>query len=219
MQGVVGIVGGDQSGLFGGRNLGGLSGRRGLAGEEALVGALAQLPEHDAHGEGGDEAAGQRESSGSEGSRLAGLRAPLDNRRRAERPERRPASGSRHCRAPRVIVLSAPRSGRDFDREGRAGHAVDAGQRVRPRVTLNPAWSSAELRTAGEGEAAGDPWRLGGLPRRETGGLRGRQGRSEEMNAGAAFTGMQAEADTGFGVVGEFCAPVEVDGGSRIRAW
>ena len=33
------------------------------------------------------------------------------------------------------------------------------------------------------------------------------------MNSGAAFAGVEAEADSGVGVVGKFCAPVEVDGG------
>ena len=33
------------------------------------------------------------------------------------------------------------------------------------------------------------------------------------MNTGAAFAGVQAEADGGFGVVGKLCASVEVDGG------
>ncbi len=36
------------------------------------------------------------------------------------------------------------------------------------------------------------------------------------MNARTVFAGVQAETDGGFGVVGNFCALVEVDGGIRF---
>ena len=54
-EGVVHVVGGDEGGLFGGRDFGGLGGGGGFAGEESLVGAVAQLPQADAHAKRGDE--------------------------------------------------------------------------------------------------------------------------------------------------------------------
>ena len=54
------------------------------------------------------------------------------------------------------------------------------------------------------------------LPRKEARGLRWGEGGGEKVNAGTVFAGVQAEADGGFGVVGKFCAPVEVDGGIRF---
>ena len=36
------------------------------------------------------------------------------------------------------------------------------------------------------------------------------------MNSGAVFTGVQTDTDSGFGVIGKFCAPVDVDGGIRF---
>ena len=41
-EGIVDVVGDDKGGLFGGSDLGSLGGRRGFAGEEPLMSALAQ---------------------------------------------------------------------------------------------------------------------------------------------------------------------------------
>jgi hypothetical protein len=43
-QGVIEIICSDKGGLLGGRDLWGLSGRCGLPGEQAFVGAIAKLP-------------------------------------------------------------------------------------------------------------------------------------------------------------------------------
>ena len=115
-----------------------------------------------------------------------------------------------------MIVLSESRWRADFDGEGGAGHALDAGKRNAAEGDVESGVRQRGVDCSGEGQAARDPWRLGGLPRQETRGLRRREGGGEEMNSGAVFAGVQTEADSGFGVVGKFCAPVEVDGGIRF---
>jgi hypothetical protein len=49
-EGVVLVVGDQEGGLFSGGDLGGLGGGRVLAVEQALVGALAQMPQDHTHG-------------------------------------------------------------------------------------------------------------------------------------------------------------------------
>ena len=65
----------------------------------------------------------------------------------------------------------------------------------------------------GKSEAARDPRGLRGLPCEEACLCCGRQGRREEMHAGPAFAGVEAETHGGVGVVGDCGALVEVKGG------
>ncbi len=65
----------------------------------------------------------------------------------------------------------------------------------------------------GQGDAAGDPGGLRRLPGEKAGGRGGREGGGEKVRAGAAFSGVEAEAGLGCGVVGDFGAPVGVERG------
>ena len=60
-QGVVGVVGDDQSGLLGGGDFRRFGGGGVLADDEALVSALAEVPENAAHGDGGGEQNGEED--------------------------------------------------------------------------------------------------------------------------------------------------------------
>ena len=105
--------------------------------------------------------------------------------------------------------MSSPRSGAiSIARAGQVMLSMP-GKEVRPRVTLRSGVVSAEFRAPARARLRVIHGCLGGLPRRETGWLRRRQGRSEEMNAGAAFTAVCRLRQTArFGVVGKFCALV-----------
>ena len=54
-EGVVEVVGGDKGGLFGGGDHRGSGWGDGLSGKQALVGAIAKLPELESHAERGNE--------------------------------------------------------------------------------------------------------------------------------------------------------------------
>ncbi len=69
------------------------------------------------------------------------------------------------------------------------------------------------VKHADKGQAAGDPGGLRGFPGGEAGGLSGGERRSKKVNAGTAFRSVEAQAGLGPGVVGDFSAAVEVDGG------
>ena len=60
-QGIVEVVGGNEGRLFGGGDFGGLGRGSALAGEQAFVGMVAQLPELNAHAEGSDEEQGKED--------------------------------------------------------------------------------------------------------------------------------------------------------------
>ena len=87
------------------------------------------------------------------------------------------------------------------------------GKGMRPRVTLKPAWVSAELSAPARARlrVIHGAWAV--FHARKRVGCCGREGRREEMHAGAAFAGVEAEADGGVGVVGKGGALVEVEGG------
>ena len=86
------------------------------------------------------------------------------------------------------------------------------GRGVRPRVTLNPACGKrrvedparARLRVIQAAWAVFQAMKRVGCAGGERGG--------EDVNAGAALAGVQAEADSGVGVVGDFRAVVEING-------
>ena len=213
---VVGVVGDQQGGLLGGGDLGGLGGRGVLAGEQALVGALAQLPQHRAHDEGGHEqddeedglvagnhgwltsAARRRahaplEDRGGQGLGDAGLVVGVVEARRAVRCRRR-ASGAISTATAGQVMLSM------------------AGRAVRPRVTVMPAWSRAELSTPARARLRVTQAACAVFQGTKRAGCGGRQRGDEEVDAGAALGGVQAEAGLGVGVVGDFGAAVGVDG-------
>ena len=61
----------------------------------------------------------------------------------------------------------------DFNGDGRAGHAVDAGQRMRPEGDVDAGMRESRVDRAGESETARDPCGLGGLPRDKARGCAG----------------------------------------------
>ena len=170
------VVGGDEGGLFGGSDFGGLGGCSGFAGQQALVGAVAKLPELEAHAEGDDEKDGTRGSFDSAGSRLlrlraAGVGAPLEHcggkgGGDAGLVVRIVGFGSDRCCRRRVAgAISMARAGQVM--------LSIPGKGMRPRVTVKPACVRAELSDAGKAEAAGDPGGLSGFPCQEARGLAG----------------------------------------------
>ncbi len=72
-QGTVGVVGDQQGGLDGRSHQGSLRGSGVFAGNQALVSALAQVPEHDAHHQGGHKEDGKEDGliAGNHGSRAS----------------------------------------------------------------------------------------------------------------------------------------------------
>src|ERR1035441_5179629 len=143
-KGVVGVVGDKKCGLLGRGHFRSRCGRSAFAGQQALVGSLAQLPEQAGHGDGGQQ------QEGKEDFMMAGNHGWRPSVRHSRSPAAR-ASATRtwYCGLSRsaVILWSASRSGATSTATAGQAMLSTVTKAVRPRVTVMPALRRAELST------------------------------------------------------------------------
>ncbi len=86
--------------------------------------------------------------------------------------------------------VAAVALGREFEDDGRAGHAVDAGQGGAAQGDVNSGLIKSGVEYAGEGQPARDGYGLSGLPGGEACAAGRREGRSEDVDAVTGVCGV-----------------------------